>query len=332
MRVVVTGASGFIGSHLTAALLAAGTLAGRDGQQHPIREIVAIDVVPPLAEFARDPRVRGVVGDASDPPVLAQVMKGGADSVFALGATLTADAEAHFAHGMEVNLHGMLRLLEACRLQADVPRFVFTSSIAAFGGPLPETVNDEQALTPQTSYGTQKAINELLINDYSRRGSVDGRTLRLPIVLVRPGSPGSSISDRVAGIVREPLRGHDMVCPLRPDTLIPIASARAIARALVQLHDLPAAAFGHTRSMNLPSLSVRVGELVQAVESIAQRRPWARPLGRITWGFDAAMQAVVSAWPQRFASAQAEALGVRGDASVDEIIGHFIEDYLVAPA
>lgn len=332
MRVVITGASGFIGSHLTAALLAKGTLAGRDGAQHTIREIVAIDVLPPRPEFAADARVRGVIGDASDAPVVERLLQGGADSVFALGATLTSDAEAHFAHGMEVNLHGMLRLLEACRLQADVPRFVFTSSIAAFGGPLPETVNDDQPLTPQTSYGTQKAVNELLINDYSRRGHIDGRTLRLPIVLVRPGAPGSSISDRVASIVREPLRGHDMVCPLRPDTLIPVASARTIARALVQVHDLPAAAFGHTRSMNLPSLSVTVSELVHAVETLAQRRAWSRPLGRITWQPDAAMQAIVSAWPQRFASARAGALGVRGDSSVDDIIGHFIDDYLLASA
>lgn len=289
-------------------------------------------MVPPRPEYIADPHIRCVTGDATDPALIEGLMVGGVDSVFALGATLTSDAEANFAHGLEVNLQGLLRLLEACRLQGGCPRFVFTSSIAAFGGPLPETVDDTQQLTPQTSYGTQKAVNELLINDYSRRGFVGGRTLRLPIGLVRPGAPGSSISDRVAGIVREPLRGHDVLCPLGAQTLIPIASVRAVARAQVAVHGLPAPAFGHTRAMNLPSLSVRVGELARAVETLAERRAWARPIGRIGWQFDAAMQAIVSAWPQRFVSARAEALGVRGDASIDEIIGHFINDFMDVPA
>ena len=329
MRVIVIGASGFIGSHLMEALLADGALADRSGTQQRIREIVAIDIAPPSdPSIHSDSRVRSIIGDASDVAEIERAMEGGVDSIFALGATLTSDAEVNFAHGLDVNLQGMLRLLEACRRRADQPRLVFTSSIAAFGGPLPETVEDDLQLTPQTSYGTQKAVNELLINDYSRRGAIDGRSLRLPVVLVRPAAAGASISDRMAAVIREPLSGRDAICPLDGRTLIPIASARAVARALLTVHDLPAQAFGHTRSMNLPAISIRIDELVRAVETIAQRRPWHWRVGGISWQHDAAMQAIVGAWPQRFDSARTRALGVHGDATLDQIIDHFINDYL----
>ncbi len=147
---------------------------------------------------------------------------------------------------------------------------------------------------------------------------------------MRPATAGASISDRIAAVIREPLSGRDTICPLDGRTLIPIASARAVARALLTMHDLPAQAFGHTRSMNLPSISVRIEELARAVETIAQRRPWHWRVGGISWQHDDAMQAIVGAWPQRFESARARALGVHGDATLDEIIDHFINDYLPA--
>jgi D-erythronate 2-dehydrogenase len=320
MRVLITGAHGFIGTHLTRALLA---------RDLPLREVILLDVVPGGERFASDPRVRIATGDASDPELLQALVRPGVDSVFALGATLTSQAEIEFARGLEVNMLGVLRLLEACRQYAQAPKFVFTSSIAAFGGPLPEVVDDHVARTPQTSYGTAKAINELLINDFSRRNHVDGRALRLPIVLTRPPSNAANpaISERAAALIREPLAGRDISCPWLPGTLVPIASARAVADALLAVHDLPKERFGHDRALNLHCQSARIGELVDAVQSIGARRSWPRTLGRVTYQPDPALQRIVDQWPRRFESERARELGLCGD-SPEAIIDHYIADYL----
>lgn len=321
MRVVIIGAAGFIGTHVTAALLARGKLRDRSDRAQPITELVLADLVP-AAGVPSHPgiRIRNEVGDVCDPGFLSRVLAGGVDSVFALAATLTSEAETDFAKGLAVNLHGFMRLLEACRRQAQPARLVFASSIAAFGGPLPVTVDDAVAQTPQTSYGTHKAITELLINDYSRHGFIDGRALRLPIVLIRERAGRTSVSDQVAAIVREPLLGLDVACGLSPDTRIAVASAPRVAEALLAVHDLPASAFAHTRAMNLPALTVSVGEMVDAL----QRFGGDRRLGRVTWKPDARLQAVVDGWPARFVSERAARLGIGADRAFDEIIAAFV--------
>jgi nucleoside-diphosphate-sugar epimerase len=269
-----------------------------------------------------------VTGDATDASVLRALFARPFDRVFALGATLTQQAEADFERGLQVNVMGMLQLIDACRQQPRAPRLLFSSSIAAFGGALPETVDDEVARTPLTSYGTHKAVVELLLNDASRKGFVDGRALRLPIVLTRPGPPVASVSDRVASLVREPLRGVDTVCPLAPETRMVVSSVQAVARALLCLADAPVDAVGAFRTMNLPSLSVRVGELIDAVAAAPQRRGSPAALGRTHWQPDAALQAIVEQWPQRFDSARARALGLSGSVSLDALI----DDHLDATA
>jgi D-erythronate 2-dehydrogenase len=320
MRILITGARGFIGTELIAALLARGS-----GDGAAIEEIVAMDLSP--AVTAADPRLIHLAGDASRQAVLCAAFARPFDLVFALGATLTTQAESDFDLGLEVNVQGFLRLLQACRAQPQPPRLVFTSSIAAFGGPLPQTVEDDCPQTPQTSYGTHKAIVELLLNDASRRGFVDGRALRLPIVVTRPGPPTPSISDRIAALIRDPLRGLDTVCPLQADTRIPLASVQSVAQALIGVAALPAAAFGHTRAVNLPALSVRVGELVEAVQAVG-RRQGGHPVGRVDWQPDAATQAIVDQWPRRFDSVRARALGLAGSASLDALIDDFVSHSL----
>lgn len=321
MRVLITGAAGFIGSHVISRLLARGILCG-----HPIERMFAVDVAPAPSRRP-DPRLTWVSADASHEQTLASVLSDGIHAVFALGATLTSDAETHFERGLEVNLLGMLRLLEACRRQAALPRLVFASSIAAFGGALPETVDDRVALHPQTSYGTHKAIVELLIHDYARRGHVDGRALRLPVIVTRPGppGPGTSISDRISALIREPLRGRDMACVFTPTTIIPIASVQSAANALIRALELPSDVFGDTRSLNLPSLAVRLDALVDQVRRAHARRDDNYPLGRVTWTSDPSLQAIVDAWPHRFDSALARSLGIRADATSAEIVDHFEE-------
>lgn len=196
-----------------------------------------------------------------------------------------------------------------------MPRLVFASSIATFGGRLPATVDDSTPQTPQTSYGVHKVIAEQLINDHSRHGLVDGRALRLPIVVIRPKG-AASVSDRIAAIVREPLNGEDSICPLPPDTPIPVASVDRVVQSLLKMHDLPAAGFGHTRAFNMPALSVTGTQMAEAL----QRAGAGRRLGRILWREDVDLRKIVESWPQHFDSAQACRLGILPDPDFDSII------------
>lgn len=325
MRILITGAGGFVGRTLLKALLERPALACRDGAEQ-ITEITLTDLrEDTLSGLPDDARLRVQPGDITDDAFRRGLFDRPVDSVFHLAATLTTDAESNFRRGLEINVLMLIRLLEDCRTADNGPRFLYPGSIAAFGGPLPETVDDRVAQTPQTSYGTAKSIAELLISDYSRHGFVDGRVLRLPVVLIRPGSPTPSVSDKVAAIVREPLRGQDVVCGLEPETLIPVASARAVAEALIRLHDVPADRFGHTRAMNLPSLTVSVADMIAALEGFDY--PGTR--GRIDWEKDHQIQAIVDSWPRYFVSEEASRLGIAADASFTDILRAYVEDYPV---
>jgi len=311
VRVLVTGAAGFIGRHLLRELLEHGALGGRE-----ITDIVAADIAPaPPAE-----RVTPRAGNIGDGAFLDALFAGaGFDAVFHLAASLTSEAEADLGHGLAVNLEGLLALLARCRAQPVPPRLVFASSIAAFGGDLPEVVEDDTRRTPRTSYGTQKLIAELLLADHARRGALDGRALRLPIVLTRPGMPNPAVSDRIAAIIREPLMGRDVAIPLRSDTPLPLVTVQRVAPALRLAHDMPAEALGPARAINLPALTATPEELVAAV----QRRG---ATGRVSWAPDPALQAVVQGWPRRFRSTTAERHGIRANASADEIVDAFLAD------
>lgn len=325
MRVLVLGAAGFIGSHLANALCRRGELRLPDGGMQPIGELVLADnrAASRAPDPASDMSINAVQGDICDPGFIEALFASEVGAVFHLAATLTLDAEMDFAHGLEVNVHALMRLLERCRKQSRPPAFVFASSISTYGGNLPDTVDDHVAQTPQTSYGTHKAIAELLINDYSRRGFIDGRVLRLPVVLTHPGPPSASVSDRIASLIREPLNGRDAVCRLEPYTRFPVASVRCVADSLIALHDLPAGAFGATRAMNLPSLTVTPLEIEAAV-----KRCGASASGKIIWRHDAQMQNIVDGWPRSFTSERALQLGINGDASIDAIVTAYREDYI----
>ncbi len=321
MRIVITGGAGFLGSRLAHRLLERNTLSDAGGVAREIRRILLLDVAPPTSTSG-DPRIEYQTGDLADPATIERAFAGGADSVFHLAAVVSGQAEADFDVGMRINLDATRLLLERCRKLARPPRLVFASSLAVFGGALPDPVPDDAPLMPQASYGTQKAIGELLVYDMTRRGFVDGRSLRLPTVTVRPGKPNRAASSFASGIVREPLAGVDADCPVAPTTRMWVTSPRTVVDNLVIGHEAPASAFAHTRSVNVPGLCVGVGEMVEALREVAGEGVAAR----VHWRYDAAIDRIVSTWPANFAPRLGPALGMRGDDDFRSIIRAYIAD------
>ncbi|MBM3222809.1 MAG: SDR family oxidoreductase [Candidatus Tectomicrobia bacterium] len=324
MKVVITGGAGFLGRRLLQTLLQQGTLGGPWGAAEAIDKIVLLDTMAPPPALTADARVQAITGDITDRALLAEVIDHHTHSVFHFAAVVSAAAEADFDLGMRINLHGTLAVLDACRALPHPPRLLFTSSIASFGGPLPAVVNDSTPQAPENSYGVQKAIGELLVTDYSRKGYVDGRAVRLPTIVVRPGRPNRAASSFASSIIREPLTDLEAVCPVRPETRLAILSPRRAVEAFIRAHDLPAAAFGHTRSLIVPGLSVEVHEMVAALGRAAGQGA----VERIRWQPDADIQRIISSWPGAFTSERALQLGFQADATMDAIVQAFIEDDL----
>ena len=320
MRIVITGGAGFLGTRLARKLLERGTLTDARGRQRAIASIVQLDVVP--GRPPDDPRVTAVTGDLADPAVIAAAVAPDTDTVFHLAAVVSGQAEADFDIGMRVNLDATRALLERCRKLAEPPKFVFASSLAVFGGPLPDPVPDDAPLTPQASYGTQKAIGELLVYDMTRKGYVDGRSLRLPTVTVRPGKPNKAASSFASGIVREPLAGVDAPCPVAPTTRMWVTSPRTVIDNIVVGHEAPASAFAHTRSVNVPGLCVSVGDMVAALRAIAG----GAVADRVKWQYDPAVDRIVSTWPANFAPVLGQRLGMRADADFAGIVRAYMAD------
>jgi D-erythronate 2-dehydrogenase len=324
MKVVITGGAGFIGRQLAERLLALGELPGRDGTSQRIDELLLFDAVEPAPFKTPDKRLRIVTGDIADRALVARCIDAGTASVFHLAAVVSAAAEADFDLGMRVNLEGTLAVLQACRALPEPARLVFTSSIAVFGGDMPPTLTDTTPLTPQTSYGAQKAMGELLLNDYSRKGFVDGRALRLPTIVVRPGKPNKAASTFASSILREPLAGAEAICPVEPTARMWILSPRRAVEALLHAHALPAAAWGTNRSLTLPGIDLSIGDMVAGLGRVAGKGP----VARIKWQPDPHIQKIVAGWPYRFDPARARSLGFSADRSIDEIIQAHIDDQL----
>jgi nucleoside-diphosphate-sugar epimerase len=326
MKVVITGGTGFIGRRIAMRMLERGALAGPDGKDAAIDEIVLFDVAPPQLALPEDRRLRVVTGEVSDATLMREIIAPGTGSIFHLAAIVSGQAEADTDIGMRVNLDGTRAVLEACRALKSAPRVVFASSLAVYGGDLPKNVSEKVPLTPQTSYGAQKAIGELLVNDYSRKGYIDGRALRLPTIIVRPGRPNRAASTFASSIIREPLSGVDVVCPVSRDTVMPSLSPRRVVAAFERAHDLPGSALGYNRALQLPGISPSVGEMVEALRRVAGDAV----IARIKWQPDPVIQKIVAGWPVGIDGSRAEALGIKPDGSVDEIIQAFIEDDLPA--
>jgi nucleoside-diphosphate-sugar epimerase len=322
MKVLITGGAGFLGQRLARQLLARGHLADSAGVKQKIEQLVLLDMVP--AQGFTDPRVRVITGDISDGAMLREVIDADTRSIFHLAAVVSGQAEADFDLGMRINLDASRELLEACRAVGHQPKVVFTSSVAVYGGKLPEVVQDTTALNPQSSYGAQKAIGELLLNDYSRKGFVDGRVLRLPTISVRPGKPNKAASSFASGIIREPLNDEEAICPVSAETRLWLLSPRKAIEALIAGHELSAQALGNSRTINLPGISVSVADMVAALERVAG----AEPVKRIRWERDPVVERIVGSWPGAWDVTRARSLGLSGDVDFDSIVRAYLEDDL----
>ena len=323
MHVLVIGAAGMVGRKLVEALVAKGEINGK-----LIERLTLVDIVEPAVPARFAGKARTLAADLSDEGVATGLAAERPDLIFHLAAIVSGEAEADFEKGYRVNLDGTRELLEAIRLEGKKapykPKLVFTSSIAVFGEPLPAVIGDTHHHTPLTSYGTQKAIGELLLADYSRRGFLDGIGIRLPTIVIRPGKPNKAASGFFSNILREPLSGLEAVLPVKESVRHWFASPRAAVRFLMHAAALDTAALGNQRSLSMPGLSATVGEEIEALRRIAGEKA----VKLIRHEPDETIAKMVAGWPQNFDASRAVSLGFEAESSFDEIIRAHVEDEL----
>ena len=323
MHILIIGAAGMVGRKLTAALVGNGEVGGK-----PIDKLTLADVVAPEAPAGFTGEVDAKAIDLSAPEAAATLVDSRPDLIFHLAAIVSGEAEADFDKGYRINLDGTRYLLEAIRQEGMkspyLPRLVFTSSIAVFGAPFPDAIGDEFFTTPLTSYGTQKAICELLLNDYSRKGFVDGIGIRLPTIAIRPGKPNLAASGFFSNILREPLIGQEAVLPVSRDVRHWFASPRAAVGFLIHAATLDTTKLGWRRTLSAPGLSATVGEEIEALRRVAGDKA----VSLIREEPNETIVKIVEGWPRNFDTRRALALGFKAESSMDEIIRIHIEDEL----
>jgi nucleoside-diphosphate-sugar epimerase len=321
MHVVVTGGAGFLGSRLARELLAAGSLAVAGGAPRALSRLTLVDRVPVPPDLAADSRVAVVLGDLGD-PAFAQNALAGAELIFHLAAAVSGECEADFDLGLRANLQATQALLASCRALGTSPVVVFTSSLAVFGGSAETVIADDTWPVPQTSYGTQKVMCEYLLADYTRKGFLNGRAVRLMTVSVRPGRPNAAASGFLSGIVREPLAGQRAVCPVDPGTQVALASPAKAVGALLCAATASDQAWGGRTALTMPALTVTVAEMAAALTRVAG--PQVSAL--IDWVPDPMISRMFATWPARIRADRAARLGLTPDPDFDSVIRMYLAE------
>jgi nucleoside-diphosphate-sugar epimerase len=321
MQVVVTGGAGFLGSRLARELLAAGSLAVAGGAPRALSRLTLVDRVPVPPDLAADSRVAVVLGDLADPG-FAQNALAGAELIFHLAAAVSGECEADFDLGLRANLQATQALLASCRALETSPVVVFASSVAVFGGSAETVITDDTWPVPQTSYGTQKVMCEYLLADYTRKGFLNGRAVRLMTVSVRPGRPNAAASGFLSGIVREPLAGQRAVCPVDPGTQVALASPAKAVGALLCAATASDQAWGGRTALTMPALTVTVAEMAAALTRVAG--PQVSDL--IDWVPDPMISRMFATWPARIRADRAARLGLTPDPDFDSVIRMYLAE------
>ncbi|MEX2566909.1 MAG: D-erythronate dehydrogenase, partial [Cyclobacteriaceae bacterium] len=316
MRVIILGGGGFIGSRLARTLIKSGGLS-----QGAVSHLTLVDLAFP-DDILQNTRMECLQEDFSEVEVMNKLLRQKPDIIFHLAAVVSGEAEKNFELGMKVNFHASLQMLELCREIDFKPRIVFASSCGVFGGDVTQTITEETDPKPRSSYGTQKAMVELLVRDYSRREFIDGRSIRLPTITVRPGKPNAATSSFLSGIIREPLNGVKATYPVPPETPFWILSPKRVVQNFIHAANIDDKALGNDRTINLPGITVSVQDMIDSLKKIAGPEI----TGLISHQPDAFLESIVLTWPPHFDPQMAIDLGFVGDSSVDEIIQSYIEE------
>lgn len=310
-KIIITGGAGFLGQKLAKYLL-----------ENPVIEfdqLILLDIIEPDVPLA-DQRIVSMAVDLSDTAIVKPIIDQNCIAVFHLAAIVSSHAESDFDLGMAVNFDVTRNILEICRQVSSEIKFIFTSSLAVFGGKLPPVITDGTAVTPQSSYGAEKAMGELLVNDYIRKGFVDGCVVRLPTICVRPGQPNKAASSFVSSIIREPLQGNEAICPVNQDLQLWLSSPALVIKNIAYSALLNKSDFCGYRTINLPGITVSVAHMLDVLRDVGG----AEAYQKIEFREDIAINRIVSSWPGAFDVSAAKALGFSQNVDFSEIIHEFI--------